>query len=87
MRRHRGHALRRRYGHAKTFGKVPVGALFQLKDDPDNAMLLNAIAGYDAGDPGSMATPAEDYTRDLNRGLKGWRIPQRCAQVNLAVAA
>ncbi len=40
----------------------------------DNAMLLNAIAGYDAGDPGSMATPAEDYTRDLNRGLKGLRI-------------
>ena len=41
MKRHRrGHALRRRYGHAgKTFGRVPVGALFQLKDDPDSAML------------------------------------------------
>lgn len=36
------HSLRRRYGHhskSKTFGKVPVGALFQLKDDPGNALL------------------------------------------------
>lgn len=34
--------LRRRYGRAharKTFGKVPVGGLFQLKDDPENATL------------------------------------------------
>ena len=41
MRHRRGRALRRRYGHSgKTFGAVPVGALFQLKDDPDNAMLV-----------------------------------------------
>jgi hypothetical protein len=39
MRHRRAHALRRRYGRAKTFGKVPVGGLFQLKDDPDNAIL------------------------------------------------
>ena len=38
--RRRGHALRRRYGHAKTFGRVPVGGLFQLKDDPENATLM-----------------------------------------------
>lgn len=32
--------LKRRYGHAhKTFGRVPIGALFQLKDDPENATL------------------------------------------------
>jgi aspartyl-tRNA(Asn)/glutamyl-tRNA(Gln) amidotransferase subunit A len=40
----------------------------------DNALLLGAIAGPDAGDPGSAMHPAEDYTRDLNRGLKGLRI-------------
>jgi hypothetical protein len=45
MKKHhgRGRALRRRYGqHAsahKTFGRVPLGGLFQLKDDPENSML------------------------------------------------
>jgi aspartyl-tRNA(Asn)/glutamyl-tRNA(Gln) amidotransferase subunit A len=40
----------------------------------DNALLLNAIAGHDPGDPGSAARPAEDYTRDLHKGLKGLKI-------------
>jgi aspartyl-tRNA(Asn)/glutamyl-tRNA(Gln) amidotransferase subunit A len=40
----------------------------------DNALLLNVIAGHDAGDPGSAAHPAEDYTRDLHKGLRGLRI-------------
>ncbi len=40
----------------------------------DNAMLLNAIAGHDAGDPGSVNHAKEDYTRELNAGLKGLRI-------------
>ncbi|SDC12813.1 amidase [Belnapia rosea] len=40
----------------------------------DNALLLNAIAGYDPADPGSAARPAEDYTRDLHLGLRGLRI-------------
>ncbi len=40
----------------------------------DNAMLLNAIAGHDPADPGSAATPAEDYTRGLNAGIRGLRI-------------
>jgi len=40
----------------------------------DNAMLLNAIAGHDPGDPGSAAAGAEDYTRLLHTGLKGLKI-------------
>jgi aspartyl-tRNA(Asn)/glutamyl-tRNA(Gln) amidotransferase subunit A len=40
----------------------------------DNAILLGAIAGQDAGDPGSAMRGAEDYTRDLHKGLKGLRI-------------
>ena len=40
----------------------------------DNAMLLNVIAGHDPGDPGSANRPAEDYTRDLHKGLKGLKI-------------
>jgi aspartyl-tRNA(Asn)/glutamyl-tRNA(Gln) amidotransferase subunit A len=40
----------------------------------DNALLLNAMAGHDPGDPGSADRPAEDYTRDLGAGLRGLRI-------------
>ncbi|MBW8271012.1 amidase [Caldovatus aquaticus] len=40
----------------------------------DNALLLNAMAGHDPLDPGSAERPAEDYTRDLDRGLKGLSI-------------
>jgi aspartyl-tRNA(Asn)/glutamyl-tRNA(Gln) amidotransferase subunit A len=40
----------------------------------DNAILLNAMAGHDPGDPGSAAHAPEDYTRLLNRGVRGLRI-------------
>ena len=40
----------------------------------DNAILLNALAGHDPGDPASANRPTEDYTRDLDAGLKGLRI-------------
>ncbi|MDO9711385.1 amidase [Paracraurococcus lichenis] len=40
----------------------------------DNALLLNAIAGHDPLDPGSADHAREDYTRDLNRGVRGLRI-------------
>ena len=40
----------------------------------DNALLLGAMAGPDPLDPGSAMRAAEDYTRDLHRGLGGLRI-------------
>jgi aspartyl-tRNA(Asn)/glutamyl-tRNA(Gln) amidotransferase subunit A len=40
----------------------------------DNAILLNAMAGHDPGDPGSAVHAPEDYTRALNRGVRGLRI-------------
>ena len=40
----------------------------------DCALLLDAIAGYDAADPGSAASPEHDFTRDLERGARGLRI-------------
>jgi len=50
------HAVRR--GRAvvkKTFGKVPVGGLFQLKDDPDNATLQKVSkAAYVVVTPGHV---------------------------------
>src|ERR1700712_3084756 len=40
----------------------------------DNALLLDAIAGYDPADPGSAATPARGFGRLLDRGVRDLRI-------------
>ena len=40
----------------------------------DNALLLGAIAGHDALDPGSAARRTENFGRGLRKGLKGLRI-------------
>lgn len=40
----------------------------------DNALLLEAIAGHDPADPGSVATQARDFSRRLDRGIRDLRI-------------
>jgi aspartyl-tRNA(Asn)/glutamyl-tRNA(Gln) amidotransferase subunit A len=40
----------------------------------DNALLLDAIAGYDSADPGSSATPARNFGRLLDVGVRDLRI-------------
>ncbi len=40
----------------------------------DNALLLDAIAGYDPADPGSAATPARGFGHLLDRGVRDLRI-------------
>jgi aspartyl-tRNA(Asn)/glutamyl-tRNA(Gln) amidotransferase subunit A len=40
----------------------------------DCAIMLQAIAAYDPGDPGSANLPVPDYTADLNVGIRGMRI-------------
>ncbi len=72
-------------GLKPTYGRVSRRGVFPLsftldhvgpmtRTVRDNALLLNAIAGHDPGDPGSAARPAEDYTRFLHQGLRGLRI-------------
>jgi len=41
---------------------------------PDNALMLEVIAGHDPLDPGSAAAPAGHYTSALERGVRGLRI-------------
>ena len=59
----------------------------------DIALLLNAIAGHDAADPGSSAAEHPDFTRDLDRGVQGLRIGvvrhfhERDMEADSAVAA
>jgi aspartyl-tRNA(Asn)/glutamyl-tRNA(Gln) amidotransferase subunit A len=40
----------------------------------DAALMLNVLAGYDAGDPASVDVAVADYTRDLRETLAGLRI-------------
>ena len=40
----------------------------------DNALLLNVIAGHDAGDPGSTDTDVPDYTAGIDDGVQGLKI-------------
>lgn len=40
----------------------------------DAAVCLNAMAGYDPRDPGSVDVPSEDYTAALGKDVKGVRI-------------
>ena len=40
----------------------------------DTALLLQAIAGYDADDPYSINAPLDDYLKDIDGGIKGWRV-------------
>ena len=40
----------------------------------DCAIMLQAIAAYDPGDPGSADLPVPNYTADLNMGIRGMRI-------------
>ncbi len=49
-----------------------VGPLARTAED--TALLLDAMAGYDPLDPGSAATSARDFGRELSRGVRGLRI-------------
>jgi aspartyl-tRNA(Asn)/glutamyl-tRNA(Gln) amidotransferase subunit A len=40
----------------------------------DAALLLQAIAGYDADDPYSVNAPVDDYVTHIDDGVKDWRI-------------
>jgi Asp-tRNA(Asn)/Glu-tRNA(Gln) amidotransferase A subunit family amidase len=40
----------------------------------DAAILLQAIAGYDPGDPYSQDVAVDDYLADIESGVHGWRV-------------
>ena len=69
-------------GMKPTFGRVSKSGAFPLawtldhvgplsRTVEDNALLLNTLAGYDAEDPYSSDRPAEDFTRNLQRNVRG----------------
>ena len=71
--------LKPTYGLVSRRGVVPlsftldhVGPL--TRTVADNALLLDAIAGYDPEDAGSAASPARHFGRDLDKGVRDLRI-------------
>ncbi len=67
------------YGRVSRFGMIAFassldqgGPMAQTAEDC--ALLLNAMAGFDARDSTSLERPDEDFTRDLHQGLQGLKI-------------
>ena len=69
-------------GMKPTFGRVSKSGVLPLswsldhvgpitRTVEDNALMLNALAGHDPEDPYAVDHLAEDFTRDLQRGLRG----------------
>lgn len=72
-------------GMKPTFGRVSKYGVFPLswtldhvgpltRTVEDNALLLSVLAGYDPRDPYSLNRPAEDFARELDRGVRGGRV-------------
>jgi aspartyl-tRNA(Asn)/glutamyl-tRNA(Gln) amidotransferase subunit A len=71
--------LKPTYGRVSLQGVIPlswhldhVGPM--ARSVKDAALLLQAVAGYDPGDPASANGPVEDYLAHLDDGVRGWRV-------------
>jgi aspartyl-tRNA(Asn)/glutamyl-tRNA(Gln) amidotransferase subunit A len=71
--------LKPTYGVVSRYGMIAFASSLDqggpmAKSAADCALLLSAMAGFDARDSTSLERPAEDYTRDLDKPLDGLRI-------------
>jgi len=71
--------LKPTYGLVSRFGMVAFASSLDqagpmAKSAADLALLLNAMAGFDARDSTSLERPKEDYARDLGLSLQSLRI-------------
>jgi len=71
--------LKPTYGTVSRYGMVAFASSLDqggplAKSAADLALLMNAMAGFDARDSTSLERPAEDYTRHLDSPLAGLRI-------------
>lgn len=72
-------------GLKPTYGRISLRGVFPLSWNLDHAgpltrsvgdaaLLLQMLAGYDENDPSSANVPVDDYLKDIEAGVKGWRI-------------
>jgi aspartyl-tRNA(Asn)/glutamyl-tRNA(Gln) amidotransferase subunit A len=71
--------LKPTYGVVSRYGMVAFASSLDqagpmAKSAADLALLLNAMAGFDARDSTSLERPKEDYGRDLGLSLRGLRV-------------
>ncbi|MDP1651519.1 MAG: Asp-tRNA(Asn)/Glu-tRNA(Gln) amidotransferase subunit GatA, partial [Rhodocyclaceae bacterium] len=71
--------LKPTYGVVSRYGMIAFASSLDqggpmAKSAEDCALLLNAMAGFDARDSTSLERPVEDYARDLDKPLAGLRI-------------
>ncbi len=71
--------LKPTYGVVSRYGMIAFASSLDqggplAKSAGDLALLMNAMAGFDARDSTSLERPAEDYGRDLKLNLSGLRI-------------
>lgn len=67
------------YGRVSRYGLIAFGSsLDQIgpltRSVKDNALVLNAISGYDQKDATSYPGDKEDFTKDIEKGVKGLKI-------------
>ncbi len=71
--------LKPTYGVVSRYGMIAFASSLDqagpmAKSAEDCALMLTAMAGFDARDSTSLERPAEDYSRDLHQPLAGLRI-------------
>jgi aspartyl-tRNA(Asn)/glutamyl-tRNA(Gln) amidotransferase subunit A len=73
------------FGLRPTFGRVSLAGVWprtrtlgvagpMTRCVKDAALMMNALAGYDPDYAASLPAPAEDFTRDLDAGVRGLRL-------------
>lgn len=71
--------LKPTFGRVSKRGVTPISQLYDhvgpmTRTVEDSAIMLQAIAGYDARDPHSARVPVDDYRATLEAGVNGLRI-------------
>ncbi|TCS40093.1 Asp-tRNA(Asn)/Glu-tRNA(Gln) amidotransferase subunit GatA [Reinekea marinisedimentorum] len=71
--------LKPTYGRVSRWGMVAYGSSLDqagpmAQNAEDAAMIMNALAGFDAKDSTSMDKPVDNYLADLNKPIKGLKI-------------
>ena len=72
-------AMKPTYGRVSVRGVTPLAPSLDhvgpmTRTVRDNALMLSAMAGYDARDPWSRNAPVDDFSQRIGRDLKGLRI-------------